>query len=363
MTSSDTGFLQPSPSCRAGEGVQKRLTLSVVDQSPVRKGGTTADALRETIELAERTEALGYRRYWVAEHHNLPGFAGTAPEILVGQIAARTRTLRVGSGGVMLSHYSALKVAETFLVLEALYPGRIDLGLGRAPGSDPRTATALVYPGGRRDVSLYPEQVDDLLTYLEGGFADGHHFAGIRSSATPVATPEVWLLGSGLDSALLAAERGLPFSFAHFFGTSADYAPTIAEHYRTHFRPSATHPEPRLNVSVQVVCADREDEARALAASLAMARLNLATGRPGPIVSPEEALGHPYSAEERAFVDSYARVTVIGDPDTVSRRLGEIAEECGTTDLGVVTICFDFEARVRSYELVAKACALAPPAR
>jgi luciferase family oxidoreductase group 1 len=174
--------------------------------------------------------------------------------------------------------------------------------------------------------------------------------------------PEVWLLGSGFDSALLAAERGLPFSFAHFFGTSADYAPSIAEHYRSHFQPSASNPEPRLNVSVQVVCAEREEEARALAASLAMARLNLATGRPGPIVSPEEALAYPYTAEERAFVDSYARVTVVGEPDVVARQLGQIADACGTTDLGVVTICFDFEARVRSYELVAEVCGLGAPA-
>lgn len=338
--------------------MRQQLNLSVVDQSPVRKGGSAADALRETIDLAVRAEALGFQRYWLAEHHNLPGFAGTAPEIMVGQIAARTRTLRVGSGGVMLSHYSALKVAETFRVLEALYPGRVDLGLGRAPGSDPRTATALVYPGGRRDVELYPEQVDDLIAYLGDGFEEGHHFSGIHASPTPVAAPDVWLLGSGLDSAMLAAQRGLPFSFAHFFGTSADYAPTVAEHYRRNFKPNASHPEPRLNVSVQVVCAEREDEARALASSLAMARLNLAIGKPGPIVSPEEALAYPFTPEERAFVESYARVTVVGEPETVAEQLGQIAEACGTTDLAIVTICFDFAARIRSYELVAEACGI-----
>ncbi len=341
--------------------MRQQLSLSVVDQSPVRRGGSAADALRETIELAVKTEALGYRRYWLAEHHNLPGFAGTAPEILIGQIAARTHTLRVGSGGVMLSHYSALKVAETFTMLESLFPGRVDLGLGRAPGSDPRTATALVYPGTRRDVELYPEQLDDLLVYLSGGFEAGHHFAGIRPSPTPGPPPEVWLLGSGLDSAVMAAERGLPFSFAHFFGTSADYAPQVADHYRRYFRPSAQCPEPHLNVSVQVVCADTTDEARALASSLAMARLKLATGQPGPIVPPEEALAHPFTPEERAFVESYERVTVIGDPGSVAAQLEAIAESCGTRDLGVVTICFDFAARVRSYELVAEACQLAAP--
>ena len=337
---------------------RRKLRLSVVDQSPVRRGGSAGDALRETIELAVLCEALGYARYWVAEHHNLPGFAGTAPEILIGQIAARTRSLRVGSGGVMLPHYSALKVAETFGMLEALFPGRIDLGLGRAPGSDPRTAAALAYPGRPRDVAFYPEQVDDLIELLGAASGDGSRFAGIRAAPTPSGVPEVWLLGSGLDSALLAAERGLPFSFAHFFGTSADYAPTVAEHYRVNFRPSEACPEPRLSVGVQVVCAEQTEEAERLVSSLGMARLNLAKGTPGPIVSPDEALSYPYSPEERAFVDSYRRVTVVGDPASVRGELESIAAECGTDDLAVVTICFDFAARCRSYELVADACEL-----
>src|SRR5215475_4554671 len=160
--------------------VGKKLTLSVVDQSPVRDGGTAGDALRETIELAVATEQFGYKRFWVAEHHNLPGFAGTCPEIMIGQIAARTHTIRVGSGGVMLSHYSALKVAETFHMLESLYPGRIDLGLGRAPGSDQRTAAALVYPGSVRDIRYYPEQVNDLIAYLGDTVEPSHPFAGVH---------------------------------------------------------------------------------------------------------------------------------------------------------------------------------------
>src|SRR4051812_40477155 len=175
----------------------KELTLSVVDQSPVRQGGTAADALRETIALAVATEKLGYKRFWVAEHHSLPGFAGTTPEIMVGQIAAHTNTIRVGSGGVMLSHYSALKVAETFRVLEALYPGRIDLGIGRAPGSDPRTAAALAYPGEARDVRYFPEQVDDVMAYLADTLDPAHPFAGVHAGPTPTAMPEIWLLGSG----------------------------------------------------------------------------------------------------------------------------------------------------------------------
>ena len=176
-----------------------RARLAVVDQAPVRKGGTAGDALRESIALAEHCEALGYARFWVAEHHSLPGIASTSPEILIGQIAARTRAIRVGSGGVMLMHYSALKVAENFRMLESLFPGRIDCGLGRAPGSDQRTAAALAYPGEMRSVHQYPDQVDDLVRFLADDLPAGHPFRGIQASPTRDGMPEVWLLGSGVD--------------------------------------------------------------------------------------------------------------------------------------------------------------------
>ncbi|NNL86911.1 MAG: MsnO8 family LLM class oxidoreductase, partial [Myxococcales bacterium] len=191
--------------------------LSVLDQSPVRRGSSAAEALAETVALAELCDELGYERFWVAEHHNLPGFAGTSPEVLIGAIAGRTARIRVGSGGVMLSHYSSLHVAESFRVLEALHPNRIDLGLGRAPGSDQLTAAALAHPGRQRDVAAYPEQLDSLLAYLGSGFEGSHPFSRVRAAPTPGPVPEVWLLGSGIDSALLAAERGLPFGYAHFF--------------------------------------------------------------------------------------------------------------------------------------------------
>lgn len=337
-----------------------QLVLSVVDQSPVRKGGSTADALRETVELAVLAESLGYHRYWVAEHHNLPGFAGTSPEVLIGQIAARTQTIRVGSGGVMLSHYSALRVAEQFRVLEAFYPGRIDLGLGRAPGGDGRTATALAYPGRVRDISHYPQQIDDLACYLGDAMPAGHPFEQVRAAPTSSSTsPELWLLGSGFDSALMAAERGLPFSFAHFFGTTAGHGPAVVNAYREHFQADEHHPEPRVNVSAQVVCAPSHDEAERLASSLAYARLRLALGAPEAIVSPEEALAYPYRPEERDFVETQGRSSIVGDPDRVADALFELAKTYETDDLGVVTICFDFEARCRSYELIAERFALA----
>ncbi len=336
------------------------LSLSAVDQSPVREGGSAGEALRETLELAVAAEALGYRRFWVAEHHNLPGFAGTAPEILIGQIAARTRHLRVGSGGVMLSHYSALKVAETFRVLESLYPNRIDLGLGRAPGSDPLTAAALAHPGPLRDVASYPQQVDDLLGFLEDRLDAGHPFSAIRASPTPGTAPSVWLLGSGVDSALLAAERGLPFSYAHFFGIQTEHGPAIVDVYRQHFRPSRYGDAPRVNVTAQVLCAETDEQAERLASSLGLARLRLALGTPGPLAPPEAALSYPYKPQERAFVERQAVSNLVGTPETVKRRLEELAERYGTRDLGIVTICYDFKARLRSYELLAEICELAP---
>jgi luciferase family oxidoreductase group 1 len=322
----------------------------------VRKGGTAADALRESLALAERCDALGYERYWLAEHHSLPGIASTSPEILIGLIAARTRHLRVGSGGVMLTHYSALKVAENFRMLETLFPGRIDLGLGRAPGSDQRTAAALAYPGPLRDVRAYPEQVDDLVAFLADALPAGHRFRGIHAGPTPGGMPEVWLLGSGIDSALLAAERGLPFSFAHFFGAHAGSGPAIVAAYRERFVPSRWAKEPRVHVGVMALCAPSEVEARFHAASLRLSRLNVARGVPEGTPSPEEALAYPYSAEELAYLERHGTPAVVGDPAQVSAWLQEIAGGYGTPELGIVTICFDFAARLRSYELIAEAC-------
>ena len=336
----------------------EKLTLSVVDQSPVRQGGTAADALRETIALAVATEKLGYTRFWVAEHHNLPGFAGTTPEIMIGQIAARTSTIRVGSGGVMLSHYSALKVAETFRVLESLYPGRIDLGIGRAPGSDPRTAAALAYPGGVRDIRYFPEQVDDVIAYLADTLDPAHPFAEVHAGPTATPMPEVWLLGSGFDSAYLAAQRGLPFSYAYFFGLGVEHGPDIVDSYRSRFQPSAFLSEPKVNIAVQALCAETEAEAQRLAASRNLVRLRIVTGRRGGVPPVEEALAYPYTPQERAYLAQSTRANVDGDPQQVKTKLDAIADLYQTTDLSLVTICYDFAARVRSYELVAEACGM-----
>ena len=335
--------------------MSRPLELAVVEQSPLRKGGTGADALRETVALAVACEGWGYRRFWLAEHHALAGIASTSPEILIGPVASATRTIRVGSGGVMLPHYSAFKVAENFRLLETLHPGRIDLGLGRAPGGDQRTMFALAHPGRPKDVRAYPDQVDDLIGFLGDALPPGHPFAGLRVGPPVAGMPEVWLLGSGVDSAMLAADRGLPFSFAHFFGSS-DQGPAIAAHYRRHFRPSARCPAPRVHVAVQVMCADTREEAEWHASSLKLGRIQMARNQGGDgIVSPEEAARHVFTPEEEAFLAHSGMRATVGDPAHVGAELEAIAAAYGADEFGIVTICFDFEARLRSFERVARA--------
>ena len=337
----------------------EELTLSVVDQSPMRAGGSAGEALRETIQLAVAVEGLGYYRYWLAEHHNLPNFAGTSPEVLVGQVAAHTRTIRVGSGGVMLSHYSALKVAENFRMLDSLYPGRIDLGVGRAPGSDHLTAAALAYPGSPNDIQHYPRQVVDVVGYLNGGLESEHPFAQVQAGPDrPQTAPEVWLLGSRYESAYMAARLGLPFAYAHFFGLGVDEGPSIVDGYVKQFEPSRFLERPKVNIGVQVLCAETEDEARRIAASRNLGRLYSVTNRAKGIPTVEEALNYPYQMNELAFIRQYSQVCVDGNPQQVKEKLERIAEIYQTGDLSVVTICHDFADRVRSYELVAEVCGL-----
>ena len=334
----------------------------MVDQSPVRAGGTAGDALRETIALAVAVEGLGYNHYWVAEHHSTANFAGTSPEILTGQIAGRTNTIRVGTGGVMLSHYSSFKVAENFRLLESLYPGRVDLGIGRAPGSDQLTAAALAYPGYPRDISHFPRQITDLLGYLSGSLEEGHPFtnvkAGPSASSSPPSVPQVWLLGSRQESAFMAAQLGLPFAYAHFFGLGVEDGPRIVEMYRKNFNPSEYLSEPKANVGVHVVCAETEEDAVNIAASRNLARLYSITGRAKGIPSVEEALNYPYQSNESAYVEQYSRVCVDGDPVQVKKSLDELSERYQTPDLSIVTICHRYQDRVRSYELLSDECGL-----
>ena len=340
------------------------IVLSVVDQSPMRKGGTAADALRETVALAQAAEGFGYRRYWVAEHHRSGSFTGTSPEILVGQIAASTNTIRVGSGGVMLTHYSALKVAEQFRVLNSFHPGRIDLGIGRAPGTDQLTAAALSYPRPQVDSQHFPRQVKDLLGFLTGKLEPGHPFAGIKAQPgenSREQAPEVWLLGSSDCSARLAALLGLPFSFAEFFG-DLPHGPVVADLYRSEFKPSEYLAEPRFNVAVQALCAPTEEEAAFLGSSRNLNKAGTVMGLNQGLLPPEEAAAYPLTEEARKFMEGFRSGYIDGDPGQVREGILQVAERYQTKDISIVTNAHAHETRVRSYGLIAEAFGITPPA-
>jgi len=330
------------------------VLLSVLDQSPIPEGSTPAQALHRTLDLAELADALGYRRYWVAEHHATPALACAAPEVLIGAIAARTRRIRVGSGGVMLPHYSPLKVAETFSSLSGLHPERIDLGLGRAPGTDPMTMLALQRDRRHAPPDDFIEQLVELLGLLEDRLPPNHPFARhARTLPGLPERPEPWLLGSSPQSALWAAQLGLPYSFADFINPEGA---AIAADYRGRFVDSERLGAPRVSVGVIAICADSDEEAERLAASSRMMLSLLRQGRLIEIPPVEKALRY---LETRTPGGSDRRA-VIGSPDTVRAGLEEVAAEYGAEELLVLTITHDHAARRRSYELIAEAFAAQP---
>ena len=326
--------------------------LSVLDQSPIPSGATAAAALANTVDLARRCERLGYTRYWVAEHHNTTGLAGPAPEVMVARLGAATSAMRVGSGGVMLPHYSPLHVAEQFRVLASLFPGRVDLGLGRAPGGDQLSAAAL-----RAGVEApFPHAVQDLIGWLEDRLDPRHPFAAVRATPEPPEPPEVWMLGSSDYGAAVASVLGTSFSFAHFI--NPPIGPEVVAAYRERFRPSPRLAAPRVSVGVGVVCAETTEEALRLSASARLWRRRLRRGDPGPVPSVEEALAELGADGERMPHDPESRM-VVGAPDEVRERLIEVTARYGADELVVLTICHDHAARVRSYELLADAFGLA----
>ncbi len=328
------------------------MRLSVLDQSPIREGGTAAQALHESAELARTAEALGYHRFWLAEHHSNAGLACVAPEIVIAHVGAQTSRIRIGSGGVMLTHYASLKVAEQFRTLETLFPGRVDLGIGRAPGSDMHTARALSHGPGALPLEAYPQQVADLVHYLEDSLPVNHQFHGIHASPVGSGMPEVWCLGSSTDSAYVAGKLGLPFSFAQFI--APETGERAVQVYREHFTPSRFCAEPRISVGVSTVCAPTEDEAIELSMSRYCWRF-----RHGQVPSVETALAFDYSAPELEYIRYHRSQSAVGDPQQVRARLTAIAEELTADEVIVLTITHDFEARLRSYRLVAEAFALA----
>ncbi|PWR05234.1 alkanal monooxygenase [Micromonospora acroterricola] len=323
------------------------VPLSVLDLAPVAKGTTAGAALQATTELARRTEELGYHRFWVAEHHNMPAIASSAPAVLLAHLAANTSTIRLGSGGVMLPNHAPLVVAEQFGTLEALHPGRIDLGIGRAPGTDQITALALRRTMEGLSAEGFPRELDDLMNYFSG-----ERPGQIIATPGRGEQPAVWLLGSSGFSAQLAGLLGLPFSFAHHF-SSANTLPALAL-YRQNFRPSQWLDKPYAMVAVNAVCAETDERAEWLAGPSALSFLKLRSGRPEPLSTPEEAAAYPYTEIEREFVEQRRDGQAMGSPETVRRQLTELVERTAADELMLTTLVYDVRDRVRSYELIAE---------
>ena len=323
------------------------MKLSVLDQSPVREGSSARQAFQDTLTLARSTEEMGYNRYWVAEHHNAHCLAGSSPEVLLGAIGAATENIRIGSGGVMLPYYSAFKVAESFSVLSNLYPDRVDLGVGRAPGGDMETARALA-PAGRPQFERFPDLVEELGTILRD--------QDFRPRITPALQnpPPVWMLGSSAESAKLAARLGLPYNFAIFINSNID--PRILDYYREQFQPSRQSDAPQTCLTLNVICADTEEEAKRLVLSRDLLFARFATGQPSATVpSIEEAEQYEFSPQERAFLDDKFRHAAVGNPQQVRVKIDELVEAFGPDEIMAVTITYDFEARLHSYALLAEA--------
>ena len=331
------------------------MILSVLDQSPIVSGRTASDAIRATIELAIAADRMGYRRYWLAEHHGLPGLADPCPEILLARVAAATSTIRVGTGGIMLPYYSPFKVAEVFRMLETLYPGRVDLGVGRAPGGDIQTAQAMT-GGAYRGAPEFADQIQEVVGYMTGTLPERHPYRDVVVQPACDHAPEFWMLGSSDYGGALAAALGLHFAFAHFINAQGGDA--VARAYRARFRASAGLGSPHSMVAVFVICAESDAEADRLAAPIDLRRLQMEQGINAPIASTEEALAHRYTDLERARIRHHRQRAIIGSQATVRDQLQALQDRYEADELVVVTITGDYESRMRSYELLADACGL-----
>jgi len=332
------------------------LLLSVLDQAPIPLGSSGGEALRNSLDLARLCDELGYHRYWLAEHHATPMLACASPEVMIGPVAAATSRMRIGSGGIMLPHYSPFKVAETFSMLAGVFPGRIDLGLGRAPGSDQRTAYALQRDRRALAPDDFPQQLSELMSYLDGTIASDHPFATLAATLPGgPATPQLWLLGSSPQSAVWAAEQGLPYMFADFISPGGG---PIMQHYRSEFIPSAHHLSPVSAVAVSAICADSDEEAWRLSASWRLASMALRSGQPIAVPAVEEALRSLAERAGSADAMPAGRRLLHGAPETVRERVEAVASEYGAGEVMIVTIVHDHAARRRSYELIGRAFGL-----
>jgi len=341
----------PLRACQSGADVS--FSLSVLDQSAAVAGRPPAESIRATLDLARHCDALGYKRFWVSEHHNHPAIVGTAPEILLAAMAATTKRIRLGSAGVMLPHYSALKVAEQFRVLDAIAPGRIDLGVGRAPGGDFRSALAL-NPRADTAVDQFPAQIQDLMSWLTGQpMPPGHPFQGVMAHPAGDTIPEIWVLGSSDYGAQVAAHFGLPYSFAWFFTDGRGAAEALAL-YRQHYRPSARHPKPLAGICVWALAAATETAAQHHFTARAVWRVLRDRNMLMPLPSPEEAGSFDLTDLERARVAQMRKTAFVGAPDLVKKRIDELAGSLAVDEVAVVTWAHDTEAQRNSFTLLAR---------
>jgi luciferase family oxidoreductase group 1 len=329
------------------------LRLGILDQSPVVAGSDPERAIAATIALVRRAEVLGYHRYWFAEHHGREhAFASGAPELMIARLAAETSRIRLGSGGVLLSHYSPLKVAESFRLLEAFAPNRIDLGIGGGTGADEETERALA--GATTHAVSYPQRVGELLTFLGDGFPTGHPFRHVAVTPVIGRMPEPWMLGSTRRGAALAAEFGIPFAYAHFIkGDGTD----VTSLYRSTYRPSARFPQPRVLLTVAAYCSPDAEERDDFITTLRVRRARMYLERDPRPPTPEEARHYSAGAEARRHMQDTTRIAILGSPSDMRARLHDVADRHGAEDVLIITVAPDYASRSRSYEAIASACA------
>ena len=337
-----------------------KLSLSVTDQSPVHDGAPASQGPRDTLKLAQACDQLGYKRYWVAEHHGTPGYASPCPEILVGHIAQLTQNIRVGTGGVMLTHYSPYKVAETFRMLSVLHPGRIDLGVGRAPGGDQLASAALSYPRRQIDPQAYPHQVFQIMGHLYDNLPDDNPFKALETAPQVDENPEIWMLGSSDGSAEMTGQLGSAFALALFIGNH-ERSPDIIKQYREAFIPSPGLAAPKHLIAVAASCAENRDDAFRIAGTRAMWIFKaLYQGQIVPLPSPEEveAYHDDFSDQEKAAFQLQLDNAVIGTPADCRERLFDLAEQYDTDEISIVSVTYHFSDRLKNYQLLAEACGL-----
>ena len=329
------------------------LFVSALDLVPLVQGSTSVAALRNATELARALDRFGYTRLWYAEHHNMPGIASTTPEILIAHVGSMTTRIRLGAGGVMLPNHSPLKVAESYKLLDAIHPGRIDLGIGRAPGTDGLTALALRRSRAALSADDFLEQLSELIAWGNGEFPPDHPFRAVRAIPDDRPLPPLYLLGSSDYGAKLAAKMGVGFAFAGHF--SPDPPEPAMRAYRTGFSTDGVLHKPHAILALSVHCADTEDAAQRMASSMLLSFVQLRTGRPGRLPSPEEAMTHVFTPEEQSIAASYKKLQIVGTPEQVRARIEDLVTRTGADEVMIATHAYDVAARVRSYELVAQA--------